>query len=153
MKPYTTIPIFTLRVVREPSVRYAYPTVGNHTAASAALQAVLQDRATEHLCALMLDGKHNNLGVAMVAQGGIHGLHVQVRDVLTPVLLHRAAAFILAHNHPSGDTEPSPEDMAFTQSCYKLAKELGCPMLDHIIISSGINRGESYSFMDHGRMP
>lgn len=148
-----SIPLFTLKMVRSSKVSYQIPSVGNHTLAAMVLREVLQDRPTEHLCALMVDNQHHNLGVVMLAQGGVSGLHIKARDVLVPCLVHRASAFILSHNHPSGDVSPSEEDMVFTTTCAKMGKELGCPMLDHIIISSGINRGDFYSFMDRGVMP
>lgn len=151
MSNYNTLPLYSLKVVRERGIKYPVSTCPNQLAALRILQSFLWEKDCEHLMVIMLDRHHNFLGMTEAAKGGIHGLHVGVRDVFKSALLHRAAAIIISHNHPSGDTYPSPEDLAFTRQCVKAGKILGCPVLDHIIVSSGVQEG-SYSFQEHGRL-
>ena len=61
----------------------------------------------------------------------------------------RASAFILAHNHPSGNVTPSPEDIAFTVKMKAGAELIGIPLIDHVIISSGLRPG-AMSFLNNG---
>jgi DNA repair protein RadC len=89
----------------------------------------------EELWVLVLDGRNGLRAARLVASGGIHGLHVGVRDVLRVAVREAASAFVLVHNHPSGDPEPSQEDRIFTRAVTKGAKLVGCPLLDHVIIA------------------
>jgi DNA repair protein RadC len=89
----------------------------------------------EELWVLLLDGRNGLRAARRVASGGIHGLHVGVRDVLRIAIREAASAFVLVHNHPSGDPEPSPEDGIFTRAVTKGAKLVGCPLLDHVIVA------------------
>ncbi len=79
----------------------------------------------EELWVLALDGRHGLRAARRVASGGIHGLHVGVRDVLRIVLKEAASAFVLVHNHPSGDPTPSDEDVAFTKAVTERAGTVG----------------------------
>jgi DNA repair protein RadC len=89
----------------------------------------------EELWVLLLDGQNGLRAARRVASGGIHGLHVSVRDVLRVALREAARAFILVHNHPSGDPSPSSEDGVFTRAVTEGAKLVGCPLLDHVIVA------------------
>jgi DNA repair protein RadC len=89
----------------------------------------------EELWLLALDGHHGLRGARLVASGGIHGLHVAARDALRIALREGASAFVLVHNHPSGDPTPSPEDVAFTRTVERAAGVVGTPLLDHVVIA------------------
>ena len=73
---------------------------------------------------------------------------VHAREVFTPALLHHAAAVIVAHNHPSGDPQPSREDREVTAMLAQSGKVLGIPLLDHLIIGDGAY----YSFQEYGAL-
>ncbi len=70
------------------------------------------------------------------------------RDVFRYACLNNASSIIIAHNHPSGDVRPSPEDLAITGQLLKLAVLLEVPLIDHLILG----RGEAYfSFLENGQ--
>jgi DNA repair protein RadC len=100
----------------------------------------------EELWLLALDGHHGLRAARRVASGGIHGLHVAARDVLRIALREGASAFVLVHNHPSGDPAPSPEDIAFTRAVEHAAAVVGTPLLDHVVIA----RRRATSMLDTG---
>jgi DNA repair protein RadC len=89
----------------------------------------------EELWLLALDGHHGLRATRLVASGGIHGLHVAARDVLRIAVREGASAFVLVHNHPSGDPEPSSEDIAFTRTVERAAAVVGTPLLDHVVVA------------------
>jgi DNA repair protein RadC len=89
----------------------------------------------EELWVLALDGHHGLRAARRVASGGIHGLHVAARDPIRVALREAASAFILVHNHPSGDPAPSDEDIAFTRAVADAAGVVGTPLLDHAIVA------------------
>jgi DNA repair protein RadC len=89
----------------------------------------------EELWLLALDGRHGLRAARRVASGGIHGLHVGARDVLRIAVREAASAFVLVHNHPSGDPAPSDEDVAFTSAVAEAARVVGTPLLDHVVVA------------------
>ena len=89
----------------------------------------------EELWLLALDGRHGLRAARRVASGGIHGLHVGVRDVLRIAVREAASSFVLVHNHPSGSPSPSPEDLTFTAAVVEGAATVGTPLVDHVIIA------------------
>lgn len=89
----------------------------------------------EELWILVLDGHHGLRATRRIASGGIHGLHVGPRDPLRFALREAASAFVLVHNHPSGDPTPSGEDIAFTRALMQAAFVVGIPLLDHVVIA------------------
>jgi DNA repair protein RadC len=98
----------------------------------------------EELWLLALDGHHGMKAARRVASGGIHGLHVAARDPLRIALREAATGFVLVHNHPSGDPEPSDEDVAFTRTVAGAAAVVGVPLFDHVIVA----RRRSVSVVD-----
>ena len=78
---------------------------------------------------------------------------IRMRDVLRPVIIDQAHAFIIAHNHPSGDTTPSAHDQTFTANLSKAARQMEFPLIDHIIIGRPIDGAAPYfSFFEHDRL-
>ncbi len=124
----------------------ASPKLPDRAAVEAWARARLATLDHEELWLLALDGRHGLRAARRVASGGIHGLHVSVRDVLRIALREAASAFVLVHNHPSGDPAPSDEDVSFTRSVADAAALVGTPMLDHVVIA----RRRSSSMLDLG---
>ena len=89
----------------------------------------------EELWLIALDGQNRMRAARRVASGGLHGAHVAARDPLRIALREGASAFILVHNHPSGDPSPSREDVAFTLAIEEGAASLGTPLVDHVVVA------------------
>jgi DNA repair protein RadC len=100
----------------------------------------------EQVWVLSLDGKNGLRGARRVAEGGLHGCSLQPRDVLRAAVRDAASAFVLLHNHPSGDPKPSPEDVELTANVARAASVIGTPLVDHVIIG----RTEHASLFDLG---
>ena len=90
--------------------------------------------AYELLLAIAVDGQNRFVGEFEVARGGLHGAAVTPADVFRPLIRAAASAVILVHNHPSGDPQPSPEDVALTSATSLVGGLLGIPVVDHVII-------------------
>ena len=88
----------------------------------------------EHFAILMLNTKNHILGLQDVSVGSLTASIVHPREVFETAILHHSAAIILLHNHPSGDPNPSREDIAVTQRLVKAGKLMDIAILDHIII-------------------
>ncbi len=94
-----------------------------------------RDRPTEHFLALYLNTRNHLLRQEVVAIGGLNASAVQPRDVLAPALRLGAAAVIVAHNHPSGDVQPSEEDLHVTRQLQAAGRLLGVEVLDHLVLA------------------
>ena len=94
------------------------------------------DRMQEHFLVIMLNGAHELMGVNVVTVGLVNRTVVHPREVFSDPLKMRATAIVLAHNHPSGNLEPSPDDLEVTMRLRKAGILLGIEVLDHIIFSS-----------------
>ncbi len=84
---------------------------------------------------LLLDGKHRLRRREQVSQGTLTSSLVHPREVFGPAIREGAAALIVVHNHPSGDPEPSAEDLAVTRRLVEVGRILGVPLLDHVVIA------------------
>jgi DNA repair protein RadC len=89
----------------------------------------------EQVWVLALDGRNNLRAARRIAEGGLHGCSVETRDVLRAVVRDAASAFVLVHNHPSGDPSPSHEDVELTTTLVRAAQVIGTPLLDHVIVA------------------
>ena len=88
----------------------------------------------ESVVAIYLDTKHKIIGMDRITTGTISSSIISPKDVFQRGLLINASKIILAHNHPSGATEPSSEDIALTKQMVECGKMLDMPVLDHIIV-------------------
>ena len=105
----------------------------------------LRQEAKEHFIALHLDGKNRIICFDRVSIGSLNHSIVHPREVFKTACLSSAAAILLLHNHPTGDTSPSREDLEITRRIREAGDLLGIKVLDHIII------GDSYlSFVEQG---
>ncbi len=91
----------------------------------------------ERFLTLLLDNKHTLIGVEEVSVGSLTSSIVHPREVFKAIILANAAAFMMAHNHPSGDPTPSREDLEITRRLREIAEVLGVRCLDHIVIGAG----------------
>lgn len=83
---------------------------------------------------LLLNTKHHVIHTDTVAIGGLSSCLVHPREVFKAAIKYSAAAVILAHNHPSGDPEPSPDDISLTKRFVDAGDVVGISVLDHIVI-------------------
>ena len=101
------------------------------------LRAYLDGADREHFCIAMLDRKGNLLGLNTVSIGTLNSSVVHPREVFKPAIIIGASSIILCHNHPSGDTTPSREDIDVTRKLIEGGKILSIEVLDHVIIGEG----------------
>ncbi len=101
------------------------------------LRPILMGEPQEVFCALLLNAKHRTIGYVEISRGTLTASLVHPREVFRAAIAMNAACIIVAHNHPSGDPEPSPEDREVTQRLVDAGKLLGIPVLDHVIIGLG----------------
>ena len=101
------------------------------------LKSILRDNPHEVFACLFLDTRHRVIAFEELFQGTIDGATVYPRVVAEKALQHRAAALIVAHNHPSGISEPSLADQAITRRLKDALALLDIRLLDHFVIGEG----------------
>ena len=132
-----------LRLLAELSTRYEVgdvavtrreKTLDSPDSVAAYLKAEMANLEQEQLRVVMLDVKNRLLGVNLVYQGGLNQAVVSLADVFREPIRAGASAVILAHNHPSGDPTPSPDDVRLTAQAGEVGALLEVEVLDHLVI-------------------
>lgn len=88
----------------------------------------------EHLRLVLLDTRNRLLGTPTIYVGSLNTSVIRIGELFRAALKENAAAFIMAHNHPSNDPSPSPEDIAVTRKIVEAGRLMSIDVLDHIII-------------------
>lgn len=101
---------------------------------------------TECFYAIYLTAKGGVVNHRRISEGTLTASLVHPREVFAPAIMHRAAAVIVAHNHPSGDPYPSAEDRATTARLKRAGSLLGVKLLDHVVVAGG----RYTSFLEQG---
>ena len=100
----------------------------------------------ERFLAVLLDGRRRVLAERRISEGTLTASLVHPREVFGPAIREAAASLLLVHNHPSGDPEPSPEDLEITRRLVAVGELVGIRIVDHLVIGDGT----WVSFLDRG---
>jgi DNA repair protein RadC len=141
------IKVVNVRLVKEPSL-YSTKEVTSPEAVMEVVASELKnyDREVFAILNLKTNGKPINLHICSV--GTLDAAMINPREAFKAIILSNAASFICIHNHPSGNCEPSQDDIAVTERMVKCGELMGIKMLDHIIIAA--ETGEQASFLRKG---
>jgi DNA repair protein RadC len=100
-----------------------------------AIRASIKDKAKEHFKLILLNPRNKIIGISTISIGTLNASLVHPREVFKDAITHSAASVVLAHNHPSGDPEPSEDDITITKRLIEAGKILGIEVADHVVIS------------------
>lgn len=145
---------FGIKLVKAVSDRYLEKKIirkdplNNSKALFNFLYHTVRDKCREYFKVVFLDAKNKVISVDTLFAGTLTASSVYPREVISAALDHRAAALIFAHNHPSGDPEPSAEDIFITRQLVFACIDMGITVHEHIVI--GANR--YFSFADSGHI-
>lgn len=106
------------------------------------------DRKQEHFLSISINGANEVMNVRVVTIGLVNQSQVHPREIFADVLMDRASSLIIAHNHPSGNLQPSNEDIDITHKIFEAGRTLGIKLMDHIIFS----KKGYYSFLENKRL-
>jgi DNA repair protein RadC len=111
-----------------------------------AIRASIKDKAKEHFKLILLNPRNKIIGISTISIGTLNASLVHPREVFKDAIMHTAASVVLAHNHPSGDPEPSEDDITITKRLIEAGKILGVEVIDHIIVG----KNGFFSFKEKG---
>jgi DNA repair protein RadC len=109
----------------------------------------MRDLQHEVMTAIFLDSSHAIVDTQVVASGTVASNTIYPRELVKVALKLNASAMVVAHNHPSGNLEPSKQDYQLTRTLYLACSFMNIRLLDHLIIGQS---DSTYSFADHGIM-
>lgn len=143
------VPTYRVTLEKSKTLRVSERKMANSsTSAARVATAAIGMSPVERMIVIGLDSECRVLGVVDIAQGGIHACAATPADVLRAPILLGCTAFVIAHNHPSGNPQPSREDIEFTKRISAGAKVLGLDLVDHIVI--GVEGGGFSSLLETG---
>lgn len=136
-----------IRLVKERSEFKMVKVTTSSAAADVIREFYFEDlEIFESFFILLLNRANNTIGYAKISQGGISGTVVDLRIIAKYCIESFASGVILAHNHPSGNIQPSNADIDMTKKIQDVLNLFECKVIDHIILTES----DYYSFADEG---
>lgn len=132
-------PRFGLRLIREAGASYPNVLIRRPADAFHAVARMADHEIVEVFWIIALDAQHGMIGGAPIeiSRGILNATLVNPQEVFTAAYVARARSVILAHNHPSGNPDPSPDDQYITNDLVRAGELFGVPVRDHIIVGCG----------------
>jgi DNA repair protein RadC len=132
-------------LLREAEIRYTTRRVTESTVILSAEDAAylvgdMQELTVEHFVVLVLNMRHRVICRQTIGIGSIGEVVIHPREVFRAAIMSGGAAVVLIHNHPSGDPNPSEEDLLLTRRMAQAGQILGISVLDHVVIGDGCFR-------------
>ena len=131
------INIVSIKMVKESSFLYQTRTISSPKDAYEMIKEQLEGLDREQFIIACLNAKNEPTNISVVSVGTLNKAIVHPREVFKTAILSNAASIMAFHNHPSGDTEPSQQDIQLTNRLYEVGELLGIKLLDHLIIGDG----------------
>jgi len=113
------------------------PVINSPGDAAALVQHEMSLLEQEYLRVIVLNTRNHVLGIVEVTHGSVNSSQVRIAEVLKPAVERMAPAIIVVHNHPSGDSSASPDDIQITRALVEAGELLDITVLDHLIIGKG----------------
>lgn len=127
-----TIPVFRVQLIRERNL--SGPFVCTPAEVAIVLSRYLSGADREHFVVVLLSTSNQLIGINTAHVGTLNASVVNAREVFKPAILGNAASIIVAHNHPSGNLEPSHADLVVSKRLVEAGKLMEIPVLDSLII-------------------
>ncbi len=131
------INIVSIKMVKESSFLYQTRTISSPNDAYEMIKEQLEGLDREQFIVACLNTKNEPTNITVVSVGSLNKAIVHPREVFKTAILSNASSIMAFHNHPSGDTTPSDQDIQLTNRLYEAGELLGIKVLDHLIIGDG----------------
>jgi DNA repair protein RadC len=141
------IPVVRVSLVRDYSIPFEKVSALTNTVR--VLHAMLDDSPVEQFVCLHVSADGNMVGAERIAVGDLEMVHVGMRNLFRGAMLSGASDIIVGHNHPSGNPDPSDQDIVLTGSIVSAAMLIGMHLIDHVIVSP---RGNHFSIIENEKV-
>lgn len=134
-----TASVFSLNLVKDREVSFDLKEkhIPGIPSAIEAIRSLIESKPTEHFAVVLLDNKNDVIGTGIVGIGTTDSVNVLPKDIFRFAIAANAARVILGHNHPTGDTKPSEQDLRCTALLLAAGALIGIEVLDHVIVGLG----------------
>lgn len=137
-KPAKRIEVVSLRMVREKtSLLYPARVIRSPKDAADLFRQFIGDCDRESFCILCLNTKNEPTALHQVSMGSLNASLVHPRETYKLAIINNSASLIACHNHPSGQPDPSPEDIELTERLRDTGVLIGIELLDHLVLGDG----------------
>jgi len=146
--------IFVEREATDEEIKDGYlDNIDNSDDAFMAVKEIADSGIEKFIC-IYLDAENKQLVKQTICKGSVNQVNPLEREIMRWALLCDAVGIIIAHNHPSGNPNPSKDDKVFTQSILDAGKLLDIAIKDHLIVAKDLktNKVKYYSFKQHGHL-
>ena len=131
------INIVSIKMVKESSFQYLARQILSPNGAYQMIKEQLEGLDREQFIIACLNTKNEPTNISVVSVGTLNKAIIHPREVFKTAILSNAASIMAFHNHPSGETTPSQQDIQLTKRLYEAGELLGIKLLDHLIIGDG----------------
>ena len=128
---------YTVTSVRRRTVRQKAPQICDPEAVYRLMRRRIGRLDREHFYAVLLNTRNVVISIELVSVGSLNASIVHPREIFKPAVVQSAAGIVLVHNHPTGDPQPSKEDVDFTRRFSRCGQLMGIQLLDHVIVGAG----------------
>ena len=131
------LPAWRLEIVRDPGIEWnARSCITAPRTSTRSLAQIIGQSDREQILVILMDTKNRPIATTIVATGTINWCATTAREVFKAAVLANASAITMAHNHPSGDPAPSPDDIKLTKDLMAAGELLDIALLDHIVVGA-----------------
>lgn len=126
-------------VLHEIALKYPIsikPRIAHSSEAASVIVDAIGHAAQERFCVIALDAQNQILNVVVISQGTTTSTLVRPAEVFCPAIMEMATAIVVGHNHPSGNTKPSPADQSVTKRLQAAGEILGIQLLDSLVVTA-----------------
>ena len=128
------INIVKCQLVKEKTMAYDFKTISSPMDIARVIKAYIGNSDRENFVVVCLDNKSNITAINTVSIGNINSTIAHPREVFKIAILANSSCIVIAHNHPSGDSSPSREDIEYTKNIVEAGNIIGIEVLDHVVI-------------------
>lgn len=137
MQSAKRVNIVSVKLVKESSMLYKERNIRSPQDSYALLKELLENKDREHFIVVALNTKNEPVTINVCHIGSLNASIVHPREIMKIAILSNAASILVAHNHPSGNTSPSQEDISVTERLKQAGDLMGIELLDHLIVGDG----------------
>lgn len=146
IQPAKRIDIVSLKMIKESSILYGKRVISCPNDSATLLREFISEIDREVMVVCCLDIKNQPTSISIISIGTLNSSLVHPREVFKTAIISNAASILISHNHPSGQVEPSCEDLKITNRIEEASKIIGIKLLDHVIIGDDAY----FSFKEEG---
>ena len=147
MEEQNYVPLIRLKMIKIRELPSIWEKLNRPDKVAEFAMQLLEESDKEHLLVISINAKCQPLAFEIVSIGSVDSAFVVPREIFKHAIICNAVGILFVHNHPSGDCEPSTEDINVTQRIRKAGELLGIQVYDHVIIGSG----SYYSFQERNQ--